>query len=115
MRPWPRLPREAVAAPSLAVLKARLDGAWSTLGWWKMSLLMAGGMELNNLYGPFQPKPFCDSQHRYRYIEYTFIYIYTINILDILSIICQNRTEALYIHTGYSVSIGICHYIQHNT
>ncbi|KFQ04689.1 hypothetical protein N330_03065, partial [Leptosomus discolor] len=26
-----RLPREAVAAPSLAVFKARLDGAWSNL------------------------------------------------------------------------------------
>ncbi|KGL94322.1 hypothetical protein N301_01175, partial [Charadrius vociferus] len=25
--PWPRLPREAVAAPSLEVFKARLDGA----------------------------------------------------------------------------------------
>ena len=43
MRPWPRLPREAVAAPSLAVFKARLDGALSTLGWWNMSLLMVGG------------------------------------------------------------------------
>jgi len=31
VRPWPRLPREAVAAPSLAVFKARLDGALSTL------------------------------------------------------------------------------------
>jgi len=30
-RPWPRLPREAVAARSLAVLKARLDGALSML------------------------------------------------------------------------------------
>jgi len=28
---WNRLPREAVAAPSLAVLKARLDGALSNL------------------------------------------------------------------------------------
>ena len=28
---WPRLPREAVAAPSLAVFKARLDGALGTL------------------------------------------------------------------------------------
>ena len=28
---WHRLPREAVAAPSLAVLKARLDGALSNL------------------------------------------------------------------------------------
>ena len=61
VRPWHRLPREAVAAPSLAVLKARLDGALSTLGWWKMSLLMAGGLEPDDLQGPFQPKPFCDS------------------------------------------------------
>jgi len=49
MRPWPRLPREAVAAPSLAVFKARLDGALCTLGWWKMSLLMAGGWEPDEL------------------------------------------------------------------
>ena len=28
---WNRLPREAVAAPSLAVFKARLDGALSNL------------------------------------------------------------------------------------
>jgi len=28
---WQRLPREAVAAPSLAVLKARLDGALNNL------------------------------------------------------------------------------------
>jgi len=46
---WPRLPREAVAAPSLAGFKARLDGALSTLGWWKMSLLMAGGLEPDDL------------------------------------------------------------------
>jgi len=46
---WPRLPRAAVAAPSLAVFKARLDGALSNLVWWKMSLLMAGGLELDDL------------------------------------------------------------------
>ena len=45
VRLWPRLSREAVAAPSLAVIKARLDGALSTLGWWEMSLLTAGGLE----------------------------------------------------------------------
>ena len=28
---WPRSPREAVAASSLAAFKARLDGSWSTL------------------------------------------------------------------------------------
>jgi len=49
VRPWPRLPREAVAAPSLAVLKARLDGAPSNLVWWKLSLLMAGGLEPDDL------------------------------------------------------------------
>ena len=46
---WPRLRREAVAAPSLAVLKARLDGALSNVVWWKMSLLMAGGLEPDDL------------------------------------------------------------------
>ena len=46
---WPWLPREAVAAPSLAVLKARLDGALSTLGWWKLALPMAGGLEPDDL------------------------------------------------------------------
>jgi len=49
MRPWPRLPREAVAVPSLAVFKARLDGALSNLGWWKVSLPMAGGLEPDGL------------------------------------------------------------------
>ena len=46
---WPRLPREAVAAPSLEVFKARLGGARSNLGWWKMSLPMAGGLEQDEL------------------------------------------------------------------
>jgi len=49
VRPWPRLPREAVAAPSLAGFKARLDGAGSSLGWWKRSLPMAGGVERGGL------------------------------------------------------------------
>ncbi|KFQ04583.1 hypothetical protein N330_13610, partial [Leptosomus discolor] len=31
MRHWNRLPREAAAAPSLEVFKARLDGALSNL------------------------------------------------------------------------------------
>ncbi|KFO75335.1 hypothetical protein N303_08495, partial [Cuculus canorus] len=31
VRHWPRLPREAVAAPSLEVFKARLDGALGSL------------------------------------------------------------------------------------
>jgi len=49
VKPWLRLPREAVAAPSLAGFKARLDGAVSNLGWWEMSLLMAGGLEPDEL------------------------------------------------------------------
>ena len=43
VRPWPRLPRETVDAPSLETLKARLDEALSTLTQVKMSLLAAGG------------------------------------------------------------------------
>jgi len=49
VRQWNRFPREAVAAPSLAVFKARLDGSLSNLVWWKVSLLMAGGVELGGL------------------------------------------------------------------
>jgi len=49
VRHWTRLPREAVDAPSLAVLKARLDGALSNLVWWKVSLSMAGGLEVGDL------------------------------------------------------------------
>jgi len=37
------VPRGAGAAPSLAGLKARLDGAGSSLGWGKGSLSVAGG------------------------------------------------------------------------
>jgi len=48
-RPWHRLPGEAVAAPSLAVFKARLDGAWRYLVWWKVSLPVARGLELDDL------------------------------------------------------------------
>jgi len=49
VRPWPRLPREAVAASSLTGFKARLGRAWSTLGWWKGSLPVAGELELDDL------------------------------------------------------------------
>jgi len=43
VRHWPRFPREAVAAPSLAVSKARLDGALSTLVWWRCPCSWQGG------------------------------------------------------------------------
>ena len=47
-----RLPREAVDAPSLEVLKARLDGALGSLGWsemWRLVALPAvGALELHD-------------------------------------------------------------------
>jgi len=45
VRHWHMPPREAVDVPFLAVFKARLDGALSNLVQWKVSLLMAGGLE----------------------------------------------------------------------
>jgi len=44
VKPWPRLPREVVDAPSLGSFPAKLDGALSNLFQLKMSLLMAGGL-----------------------------------------------------------------------
>lgn len=41
VRPWNRS-REAVAAPSMKVLEARLDRTLSNLAWWKVSLSMPG-------------------------------------------------------------------------
>jgi len=49
VRPWHRLPREAVDGLSLAVFKASLDGALSNLVWWRVSLPMAGGLERDDL------------------------------------------------------------------
>ena len=55
VRHWHWLPREAVSAPSLDMLKATLDGALTALP-------MAGVLELNDLYGPLQPTPFYDKR-----------------------------------------------------
>jgi len=49
VKPWPRSPREVVDAPSLETVKVRLDGALSNLDWLKMSWLMAGGLEPDDL------------------------------------------------------------------
>lgn len=43
VRHWDRLPSEVVVAPSLQVLKARLDVALSNLFYWDVSLPIAGG------------------------------------------------------------------------
>jgi len=58
-RQWHRLPGEAVAAPSLEMFKARLDGALGNLVWWEVSRPWQG-VGLDGLYGLFQPKPLCD-------------------------------------------------------
>ena len=60
MRHWHRLPREAVNAASLEAFRARLDGLLGSLIWWLAELLTAVGLELDELRGPLQPKPFCD-------------------------------------------------------
>jgi len=42
VKPWHKLPREVVDAPSLKAFKVRLVGALSNLIWSKMPLLIAG-------------------------------------------------------------------------
>jgi len=44
-----RLPREAVDAPSLELFKGRLGEALNNLVQWKVSLPMAGRVELDDL------------------------------------------------------------------
>jgi len=56
-----RLPKEAVDAPSLKAFKARLDVALGSLVCWLATPHIAGGLELNDHCGPFQPRPFYDS------------------------------------------------------
>ena len=58
---WNRLPKEVVDGPSLEAFKARLDVALGSLVWWLATLHIAGGLELNDHCGPFQPRPFYDS------------------------------------------------------
>ena len=58
VRHWNRLPSEVVDAPSLEAFKARLDGAVNNLVRWEVSLPIAGVLELDDINGPFQPKPF---------------------------------------------------------
>ena len=61
MMNWNRLPKEAVDAPSLEAFKARLDVALGSPVCWLATLHIAGGLELSDHCGPFQPRPFYDS------------------------------------------------------
>ena len=61
VRHWNRLPKEVVDAPSLEAFKARLDVALGSLVWWLVTLHIAGGLELDDHCGLFQPRPFYDS------------------------------------------------------
>ena len=58
VRPWHRLPGEAVVAPSLAVFKARSDGALGSLGWWKGSLPLTGGWKEMSYKVPSNPNQY---------------------------------------------------------
>lgn len=58
VRNWNMFSRETVDAPSVEVFKAGLDGALDSIIYWKVSLPVAGVLELDGLYGPFQPKLF---------------------------------------------------------
>jgi len=50
-------------APSLQAFKARLDVALGSLGWWLAALPVVEGLKLDDLWGPFQPRPFCGSMN----------------------------------------------------
>lgn len=55
MKAWHRLTGEAVAAPSLEVSQASLDGAWSYLGQWKACLPLTEGWNEIILKVPSNP------------------------------------------------------------
>ena len=48
-------------APPPEAFKARLDVALGSLVWWLVTLHIAGGLELHDHRGPFQPRPFYNS------------------------------------------------------
>ena len=53
-----RLPKEAVDAPSLEALKARVVVALGSLVWWLATLHIAGGLEPDEHCGHLQPRPY---------------------------------------------------------
>ena len=65
---WNMLPKEVVDTPSLEAFKARLDVALGSLVWWLATLHTAGGLQLNDHCGPFQPRPFYDEVPLSKYV-----------------------------------------------
>lgn len=55
-----RLHREVVDGPFLEMFKALVDEPLSNAVWWKVVLLMAGMLELGDIWGPFHTKAFYD-------------------------------------------------------
>jgi len=53
VKPWTRLPREAVDTPSLETFKVKLDRTLSNLIELKMSLLIAVKLDWMTFKGPF--------------------------------------------------------------
>jgi len=62
-----KLPKEAADAPSLEAFKARLDVALGSLVCWLVTLQIAGGLKLDDCYGPFQPRPSYDSTQKEKF------------------------------------------------
>jgi len=62
---WNTLPKESGDAPSLDAFKASLDVALGSLVWWLATLHIAGGLELDDHCGSFQPRAFYNSLIQY--------------------------------------------------
>ena len=58
VRPWQRLPREAVGATSLEALGARLNGALGSLSCWVAAQSVAGVLKLGGLQSLFSQEVF---------------------------------------------------------
>lgn len=56
-----------------ASLEAFNQGGWDFEQHWKVSLPTSGALELDDLEGPFQPKPFSDSDSLKGYTDTNFL------------------------------------------
>jgi len=81
---WNRLPKEVVDAPSLEAFKARLDVALGSLVCRLATLHIAGGVKLDELCGPFHPRPFCGPMKNpvQNYLPATLLLRITMNVIN---------------------------------